>query len=391
MRKKLIILIAVITIASIFVILKPKQSVGETVIVSRQTITDTIVQSGNITAVQESMVFATSTGLVDKIMVTNGELVVAGQEIARIKSTSTDKDRSAAYAAYLAAITGQKSIELSKTTNQALLESARKNVLDTVSLEKNLNDNLGASKSNPTTGKSYTQEEIDSIRSSVASARQNFSATERKYLDSDTGIQSAKASVISAFTAYNATKDTVVKAPIDGTIANLNVSIGDNTTASSVQSTGSRIVHIINMDAYRLGIKVTELQIAKIQLGLPVTIVFDAFPEQAFNGTIVKSDTIGTVEQGLITYNIEISLESPNSAIKPGMSATVEIDVAQKQDTLAIPVSALKTDGEKKFVKVLENNKVVDTAVKIGMRGSKYIEVLEGVSEGTRIVIDTKK
>ncbi|GIW60370.1 MAG: hypothetical protein KatS3mg087_1436 [Patescibacteria group bacterium] len=92
-------------------------------------------------------------------------------------------------------------------TLQSQLESARKAVIDAANTENILIDRLNTSKKNPATGKDYTQEEIDSIRSATVSARQAFGAAEQRYLDADTGIKSAQTTFSLAQLGLASTKD----------------------------------------------------------------------------------------------------------------------------------------------------------------------------------------
>jgi len=155
-------------------------------------------------------------------------------------------------------------------------------------------------------------------------------------------------------------------------------------------------------------ISLNEVDVARIKIGQPALLTFDAVSNLKINGTVLEMDTVGTVSQGVVTYNVKIGFNSPDGVIKPGMSVTAEIITDSKPDVLIVPQGAVKTQGRTKYVEVVtdtllevENGtRVTQTgivlasaperkSVEVGMSNDTVTEILSGLEEGERIVIRT--
>lgn len=356
----------------------------ETVTVGRETVSETVVHSGNVDSASASVIYALTNGVVDEVIVSNGDFVVKGQELMRIQSVGTEEERTAAYASYLAAQSLQNAAEVTKFIRQSELEQARRAIIDSVIAKNDFDDSREA-------GNDYTQEEIDRVDSAVTSARQSFSAAEKNYLDADTAIRSAQAQTAAALASYNASMDSTVLAPIDGRVVNLSVKRGDNTSAKSASSNGTTLLTIADFDSYSITVNVNEINIAKVSLGQKAIIVLDSFPDKEFFGTVSQIDDIGNEDQGLVTYRVEIDIVDPDPIIKAGMTALVSIEVGSSEGVIAVPLSALRIDGQERFVELVRRGSVRKQPVITGVRGSEYVEILSGLSEGDVVVVDQEE
>lgn len=290
-----------------------------------------VITTGNLQAAGNVPLYANATGIITKLYVQDGSVVVKGQKIAEIQSTATQQESLLAQASYQDALSNLQSTKTLKQTLQSQLESARKAVIDAANTENILIDRLNTSKKNPATGKDYTQEEIDSIRSATVSARQAFGAAEQRYLDADTGIKSAQTTFSLAQLGLASTKDATLKAHADGTLLNFKlqegslVQVGSPELTPEVQPLG----YITNLSLYHIKVNVNETRIAYVQPGQSAIITFDSQKEVQYKGLVRSVDTIGTLTQGLVTYAVLVSpTEVFPDTVKPGMTAEVEIIVS---------------------------------------------------------------
>jgi macrolide-specific efflux system membrane fusion protein len=332
----------------------------QTAQVQRGSLISTISESGNVSAVSQTNVSSPTDGIIQEVYVQNGDLVTVGQNLFKVKSTATEQEKAAAYATYLSSINSTKSAQQNKVALQAQLEQARQSVLDAQNAVDTMNNNRNNGANNPATKQPYTQNEIDSINSALTSAKENFTATEAKYNQADSSISASSASQNSALLAYQATQDSIVTAPIDGTVANLSATVGSNVSASGAGASGSSsnssgssstaststVVVIGNFSALNIKAQVSEVDVPKIKAGQKATITLDAFADKTFVGTVSSVDTIGTSSSGVVTFNVYITFVAPPANIQPGMSATVIIQTARKDDTLFVPSTAIQTSTD---------------------------------------------
>lgn len=378
--------------------------------VAKGTLIDAVTENGNVAAKGQTDITSPATGIISEIYVKNNDQVDIGTPLFKVHSTATDQDKSQAYASYASAQNATNNAIQSKQSLQSQLEEARAAILKAQNDVNEMNANLSTSQVNPDTKKPYTQEEIDAINSALTSARESFTALETKYNQADTAIAAAQASQNSAAISYQATQDSVVNSPVAGTVANFSASIGDKVTASGVSGGGSSSgstgnsgssssstssssspVLIIG-DFSNLSVKaqVNEVDIMKIKAGDKATISFDALAGKTYVGTVDSVDTVGTNNQGVVTYNVNVIFSYPPSDIKPGMSATVKIQTARKDNALYVPSSAVQTANDQSTVRVLHpDGQVEQVDVETGMKTDTYTEVLSGLHEGDTVVIGT--
>ena len=138
--------------------------------------------------------------------------------------------------------------------------------------------------------------------------------------------------------------DTVVRAPFSGTVARLAVQ------RYQTIGTGTAIATMVS-DNQSVNISVNEVDAAKLKVGEKATITFDALPNVSIAGTVSSVDTIGTVSSGVVSYGATVTFDTPNTSVKPGMSATVDIVIATETGLL-VPSSAIKTANGQSYVEV---------------------------------------
>lgn len=189
-----------------------------------------------------------------------------------------------------------------------------------------------------------------------------------------------------------------IRAPFDGIVASLNVKKGETV------SSGSTLVTLITKQKIA-EITLNEVDVAKVALGQKATITFDAIEDLSLTGEVVEIDTLGTVSQGVVTYNIKIAFDTEDERVKPGMSLSATVITDIKQDVLLVPNSAIKQQGDISYVQLVSgtttettNASVKATArtisldnlyiqeVQIGLSNDTMTEIIDGLKEGEQVV-----
>ncbi len=260
--------------------------------------------------------------------------------------------------------------------------------------------NIGSSDSNAATTRTNITSWLSSSNSyinNLLSAINGIKEDTQSLKDTVTGIsqldiQSAELSVQSKQDAYNGC---FVYAPFDGIIATLTAKVGE--------PSGSSIGTLITKQKIAT-ISLNEVDIAKIKLGQKVTLTFDAVDGLSITGKVAEIDSIGTVSQGVVSYNVKISLDVDDTRIKPGMSVSATIITDSAQDVIVVPSSAIKTQNGINYVEVFDSPlapALIGTQgspstipprqveVGIGLVGDISTEITSGLKEGDIIVTKT--
>lgn len=396
-KKKIVV--TVVFIIMLFVLTSPLRTKGPQYTieaVGKDTVVDMVSESGNVASSGRFDVYSTSTGYIEETYVQNGDKVILGQKLFKVKSTASPQDQANAYTNYQNAVSAEKTAQQNKQSYDATMWTKQQALLSARNSVNYKNDNT----TNPSTNNDYTDLEKQAIDSSLTQAQKDFSTAEQKYKEADTAIMAAKAAVSSTWLTYQSTQDAVVTAPAPGTIANFSSSIGDKVAVAALTSSVSPALVILgNLSKTSIKITLNEVDINKVKAGQSTTIIFDAFRDKSYKGHIATVDTAGTNTNGVITYNVIVILDDQDNNVKTEMTATVSIETAKHENVLTVPNSAVKPYKGGKAVVVAgagNGNQVTNKAgrkipyhylpIKIGLKGIVKTEVIEGVTEGTKIV-----
>jgi len=169
-----------------------------------------------------------------------------------------------------------------------------------------------------------------------------------------------------------------VRAPFDGLVAEVNVKKGESISSGAVATliTKQKVAEIT----------INEIDTAVVKVGQKATIAFDAVEDLTITGEVAEIDTLGTVTQGVVTYDVKIVFDTQDERIKPGMSMSASIITEMKQNVLMVQNSAIKSEGDWQYVEILENGNARRQPIETGLSNDLYTEVISGVEEGAQVV-----
>jgi HlyD family secretion protein len=160
---------------------------------------------------------------------------------------------------------------------------------------------------------------------------------------------SAQLTYQKAQNAYQDAKDAlanyVVRAPFAGTIAQVSLQKYDQAGASAT-------VAVLVTKQQIATLSLNEVDAAKVKVGQPVSLTFDAVNGLTVNGSVAEVDTVGTVSQGVVSYTVKIGFDTDDARILPGMTVNATITTASKDNALVVPSSAVKTTNGQSYVEV---------------------------------------
>ncbi len=142
-----------------------------------------------------------------------------------------------------------------------------------------------------------------------------------------------------------------VRAPFDGVIGRIPAALYSQASGSTVIATlvGAQKIATISLD---------EVDAARVKVGQPVSITFDAISNFTATGTVSVVDWVGTVSGGVVSYGVKIAVNTVDERILPGMSLNTTITVNELDGVTIIPSAAVKTSGNQKYVQTLDQTAV---------------------------------
>lgn len=228
--------------------------------------------------------------------------------------------------------------------------------------------------------------EIDHARldASVALAQANLEEAQRVWERVAGGahpddIASAEARLAAAEATLASAR---VRAPFAGTITSVNASAGD------LVSPGSAAFTLTDLSRLFVDVEISEVDINRVSIGQPVTLIFDAIPTQKYNGEVVEVALTGTALQGVVNFLVTIELLDADQAIRPGMTAAISIVVESVEDVLLVPNRAVRVNEGRRVVYILEDGLPVAVPIELGASSESDSEVVGGgLKEGDLIVL----
>jgi len=217
--------------------------------------------------------------------------------------------------------------------------------------------------------------------------REKNYTTEKDFEDAKTAYEIAKLDLDVMRSrmdeANEAYKRTFIRAPHDGIVSDLNVTEGQVIVGAGSVSGGTTIMKINDVSKMYVDTDVNEIDINRIHIDGKASIAFDSLPDVRFDGTITEISGTAVNRNALRVFPVKIVFDVGGQRVYPGISAAVSIPVTQVQDAVSVIISAVFSDGAKRFV-VIQNaaGKLEKRPVLIGISDPSYVEVKDGLKEG---------
>jgi HlyD family secretion protein len=348
--------------------------------VEKRTIVETITANGKIQPEKEVKISPDVSGEIVELTVKEGDPVVKGQLLLRIKPDNYISQRDRSLAEISAAQARRAQAEAQFT--QAELSFKRNKQL-------------------------YNEQTISKSDYEQAEATYNVAKAE---LDAAKfAITSAEASLKDA--NENLTK-TSIYAPMTGTISMLLVELGERVAGTNMMA-GTELMRVADLSRMEAQVQVNENDIPRVKLGDTAIIEVDAYLDQKFKGVVTEiansAKTTGVSADQVTNFDVKI-LVLPQSyqklvdagdknPFRPGMSTTVDIRTQSKSDILTVPIQSVttRTDTLKKastsaekeirtLVFITDGKYALARDVKTGIQDNSYIEILSGLNLNDKVI-----
>lgn len=333
----------------------------QTYTVEPTTLSETVTATGTMESATSVDVGTQVTGIIDKLYADYNDRVTKGQLLAELEKTTLDAELKSADA----------NVQSAKSTyeyTQSNFERDRKlheeNLISDYEYQTSLHD-YQVAKLN------YEKSQADRVR-----AAKNLNYTE-------------------------------IYSPIDGVIISREVEVGQ-TVVSSMNV--ANLYVIADLDNMQVVGNVDEADIGKVKEGQHVTFTVDAYTDDIFEGTVTQVRLNPTTTSNVVTYEVIVAAANPEHKLIPGMTANLTIYTLELNDILAVPLKALKfmpemtedaPDAEKEGIPVivplqrdaenkvwvLRDNKLIETAVELGVNNGIHQQITSGLRRGDKVAL----
>ncbi|MBL8097203.1 MAG: efflux RND transporter periplasmic adaptor subunit [Anaerolineales bacterium] len=238
--------------------------------------------------------------------------------------------------------------------------------------------NLAAAQNGPssTDVQLYTAE-LEQAQAELATAEQTLADLLAQPAELD--IANARAALAKA--EESAQQNTLV-APFAGTVLGIYNRRGDRV------SSGATAIVLADLSSLKIQVSVSEVDVNLIAPGQAVSITVDAAPDSTYVGQVDQLIALGTSSSGVVTFPVIVSIPDPDPALKAGMSAAVNIIVAERAEALLVPNKAIRVANGARTVTVVNGGQSRPIEITIGLTNETYSEVISGsLQEGDRVVI----
>jgi RND family efflux transporter MFP subunit len=328
-----------------------------------KSITD-LALPGNVQAITEAPILARAEGYVKKRYADIGDRVKAGQLLAEIDAPDLDQQVSQARAsleqAQAALIQAQANLEQAKA-NEALADVTKKRndtLVDRGVLSKQEGDQSTAN-----------------YRAQFAAVR----AGEANIAASEQSVRAAKANLdrLLELQGYKS-----VRAPFAGVVTLRNIDTG-----TLINSGSTMLFRVAQFDVLRIFINVPQSVYSSLQVGSPADVSVEELAGRKFAGKITRLS--GALDSSTRTLLMEVQVQNPDGALRPGMYATVRLSTARKHLPVIIPGDAVVTRANGITVAVVDSDNTAHfRPVQMGRDYGLDVEILSGLQAGESVVVN---
>jgi HlyD family secretion protein len=247
-------------------------------------------------------------------------------------------------------------------------------------------------------------------------SKSEFEQADATYSVAKAEVDAAKFSIVSAEASVKEANENLVKtsiySPMTGTVSMLLVELGERVAGTGLMA-GTEMLRVADLSRMEAQVEVNENDIPSVKLGDTATIEVDAYPDFKFRGVVTEiassAKTTGVSADQVTNFDVKIQVipesyqnmeGSPDGhPLRPGMSATVEIQTRTKSGIVAVPIESVTTRADttkvvktpsdediRTIVFITDGERALAKDVKTGIQDNSHIEIISGVSEGDRVI-----
>lgn len=326
------------------------------------------VATGSIVPKEEVLIKPNISGIIDEIFVEAGNIVKAGDLIAKVKVVPNVSSLNSAKSNINNVRTQVETARLA-FENQKSMYNRQKELFEKGVISANEFDNAQLSYD-------QAQQRLKQEQVGLTAANQNYDIVR-------TGTTSG----------MGASANTEIRATVSGMVLDVPVKTGNQVIESNNFNDGTTIATLADVDKMIFEGKVDESEVGKIKEGLPLEITVGALPDESFDAELDYIAPKGVDENGAIQFEIKgtmKNLDTTKTFIRAGLSANASIILAKADDVLTIREAVVQYDSktQKPFVEVMVGDQKFERRdVELGVSDGIDVEVKSGVSKDDKLKV----
>ena len=421
-KKKLFIALAIIVVlgAIAFANFRFQRDDGIAVnyeTIQRRDLESVVSASGKIQPKRSVNISADTMGRVTSLSVNEGDEVKRGQFLLEIDPRNLRSRVESGEASLQASASQLQQMRLSIEAARVNLKAAQ----DTLNRQQEL-----------WKGGLTTRENLERADNEVKSQQANLRAQEQNLKTQELRIAQERASLSSA--QYDLSR-VRLESPINGIVTRRNIEEGETAVTGTMNNPGTVLLTIADMSVLETEVEVDETDIPTVKIGQRAKVTIDALPNRTFTAQVTEIGNSPIQAPGAAAsaqatnFKVVLTLDGEVPNVRPGFTCTAEITTATRKNVLAVPIQAttvremvvdqegnivrdqaatagqsaaaarraaaaggaeLKPGQQRKELEgvfIVADNKAQFAAVKTGIPGDKYFEVLSGLKEGDQVIV----
>ena len=306
----------------------------------------------------------------------------------KVKNKLNDTQRQQYADTYIQAQAALHSAEATVQQAQVTYDNARQAEPNSIQqAEAKLADaqaQLTALKNPSKTDIAQKQASVDQAKASLTQAQANLAKLTAPGTATDVDIQ--QSSITQAEQSLKQAQlkldQATLKAPFDGVVTAVDIVPG------STASSATAAISMLDRSTLHVDLKLSENDVAKVQLGQPVTLTIDALKDWKAAGKVSYIAPSAESSNGVVTYRVRVDFPDSDARVKVGMTANLSITTATKDGVLLVPNTALLPKGAGRVVQVpsADGKSTSEVDVQTGLSDGTQTEITSGLKAGDKIV-----
>ncbi|MEZ4456245.1 MAG: efflux RND transporter periplasmic adaptor subunit [Gemmatimonadales bacterium] len=210
----------------------------------------------------------------------------------------------------------------------------------------------------------------------------DLDAAERNFAVAEQQLAAARAALAYARTQHEYAR---ITAPIGGVVASVSTQEGETVAAAFAAPT---FVTLIDLSRLEVRAYVDETDIGRVTAGQTARFTVDTYGDQEFEGRVVAVYPKAEIRDNVVNYLTVIAFTPPpDRIIRPSMTTTVRLDVSRRTGVVAIPLRAVRREGDRPFVFLVRGAALERRGVTTGARDDAWVEILGGIAAGDSVAV----
>jgi HlyD family secretion protein len=354
--------------------------------VQRSDLARSVVAIGKIEPISKVEIKSKANGIIKEITVQIGDIVQEGQILVELDKENLQARLHEARAALLGAQANVKAAQAEFDKNKIEAEGvdiafARRNRDRAEQLAK---DGL------------LPQSNLDDSRMAVEVAENRQRAAKAQLSVTQARVSQAEATVAQSEAAVERAEEELsnatIRSPIKGMVLSRDVEIGSPVSSILNLGAGATLVMVLG-DIHEVFVrgKVDESDIGLVKLGLPARIRVETFKDRQFEGRVTQISPLGVEKDNVVSFEVRVSIDNASGALRANMSANAEIVLEEHKGTLTVPEKAVIYDAQRNAsVEVPApgtRSGKEKKAVKVGVSNGTKTEIVQGLTEGQKVIL----